>query len=151
MTLMTTARAARLLLPAVVCAGLLAGGFLWYAAERDPHAEVVTESSTRDGWQTIDYKGVQVDIPASWEPTDMAGCEFRFEHWAPPDVPECGLGGGVAFYASATFDPAHGPGVRRTDSADGPTWGGYADAGDFAVYASDDDRDLVQRVLSSAR
>ncbi len=142
MTLMPTSRGARLRLLTVVCAGLLAGGFLWYAAERDPHADVVTESSTRDGWKTIQYQGVQVDIPASWEPTDMDDCEFQFEHWALPDSPACGLDGGVAFYGSDTFDPAHGPGVRRTDGTDSPTWGGYAYAGDFAVYASDDDRDM---------
>jgi hypothetical protein len=150
MTLMPTSLGARLLLLAAVCAGLLAGGFLWYAAERDHHAKVVAESST-PGWKTIEYQGVNVDIPVAWEPVDMDDCEFQFEQWAPPNSRECGLDGGVAFYGSATFDPALGPGVRRTNSTDSPTWGGYAYAGDFAVYASDDDRDLVQKILKSAR
>lgn len=108
---------------ALVCTGILAGGFLWYA-ERDSHAEVVTESSTPGGWKTIEYQGVRVDIPASWEPTDTDDCEFHFERWAPPASPECDGDGGVAFYGSATFDPAHGPGVRRTDSPDSPIWEG---------------------------
>ena len=47
-----------------------------------------------------------------------------------------------------TFDPAHGPGIRHDDAA---SWAGYVYAGDFAVYAADDDRSLVQHVLRSAR
>jgi hypothetical protein len=141
-------RAVRVLLLAVACTALLVVGFAWYAA-RDSHAEVVAEPSTPHGWKTIEYHGVRVDIPGSWEPTDTDDCEFKFEHWTPPSSPECTFDGGVAFYASATFDPAHGPGVRRTETGS-PTWGGYAYAGEFAVYASDKDRALVQRVLSSA-
>ncbi|MGD9959236.1 MAG: hypothetical protein AB7U42_07490 [Nocardioides sp.] len=94
---------------------------------------------------------MQVDIPADWARTDMAACEFDFEQWAPPGAARCGFGGGVAFYASATFDPGHRPGVRRTDSTDEPAWGGYAYAGGFAIYASDDDRGVVRRILHSAR
>lgn len=107
---MPTSRAARVLVLAVACAGLLAGGYLWRAA-RDSHADVVTASS--GGWKTIEYEGVRVDIPASWKPADTDDCEFEFEHWVPPGSPDCGFDGGVAFYRSATFDPAHGPGVRQ--------------------------------------
>ena len=149
MTLIPASRAARLLLLALACAALLVGGLVWYAG-RDSHAAVVA-SSAPAGWKTIEYQGVRVDIPASWEATDTDDCEFKFEHWAPPKSPDCGLDGGVAFYASATFDPAHGPGVTRTLGNRGPTWGGYAYVGDLAVYASDDDRALVQQVVSSAR
>jgi hypothetical protein len=148
MPLMPTSRTARLLLLAVACAALLAGGYVWYAANSS-HADVVRESN---GWKTIDYRGVRVDIPASWKPADTDDCEFQFERWLPPKTPDCAPDGGVAFYASATFDPAHGPGVRRTvDNKDSPAWGGYATAGDFAVYASDDDRALVEKVLRSVR
>lgn len=160
MTGIRTSRGARLLLLAVVCAGLLAGGLLWYGATRQsPHAEavgevvgeVVGESSTREGWKTIEYQRVQVDVPADWQRVDMDNCGFHFEHWGPPDSADCGSGGGVAFYASAIFDSAHRPGVSRTDSNDSPAWGGYVYAGDFAVYASDDRRALVRKVLKSVR
>jgi hypothetical protein len=151
MTLMPTLRAAPLRWLALACAGLLAGVLLWHVATGGDHAEVVSESSARDPWKTIEYHGVRVDIPASWDLTDMDDCEFDFEHWAPPNSPKCGRGGGVAFYRSATFDPAQGPGVRRTHSSNSPTWGGYVDVGDFAVYVSDAHRDLVQKVLNSAR
>ncbi len=150
MALMPTSRTSRVLVLAVVCIGLLAGGFIWYA-QRDSHAEVVSESSKSGGWKTIEYQGVRVDIPASWEPTDTDDCEFKFERWAPRDEAECDGDGGVAFYASATFDPAHGPGVSRTDRPDSPAWEGYSYAGEFAVYASDDDHALVQKVVDSAR
>ncbi len=81
----------------------------------------------------------------------MSECEFEFESWARPDSPPCDFEGGAAFYGSATFDPAHGPGVRRTTENGTATWDGYVYAGDFAVYASDSDRDLVREVLDSAR
>lgn len=82
----------------------------------------------------------------------MENCEFQIERWAPPDLPGCRPAGGVSFYGSDTFDPAHGPGIRRDDTAtDAPAWAGYVYAGDFAVYVVDGDRDLVQRVLGSAK
>jgi hypothetical protein len=112
----------------------------------------VAIDSTADGWKTIESQGLQVDIPAGWTRAAMQSCEFQFERWAPPDLPACSPDGGVAFYPSATFDPKHAPGIRHDDSArDVPDWAGYVYAGDFAVYAADDDRGLVQRVLRSAR
>jgi len=77
----------------------------------------------------------------------MSECEFHFEQWGPPDSGPCGLNGGVAFYGSATFDPKHGPEVQR----EGTTWDGYVHAGHYVVYASDADRDIVQKVLDSVR
>jgi hypothetical protein len=113
---------------------------------------VVEEPTGADAWRTIEYDGVRVDVPPAWRRSDMGGCEFAFEHWGPPGPPACGRDGGVAFYRSATFDPARGPGVRRTGtgSGRGAAWAGYAYAGDLAVYAADDDRRVVQRVLESA-
>lgn len=129
----------------VVPAGVLLGG-----GHRDAdHAEVVSGSAT-SAWKTIEYRGVRVDIPASWEPRDMDDCEFRFEVWAPPEVDGCAWAGGMAFYGAATFDPPRGPGVERVESHDEPEWGGYTLAGDFAVYAAADDRTVVERVLQSA-
>jgi hypothetical protein len=114
---------------------------------------VVNESTDPTGWKTIEYEGVRVDIPGSWERSDMGECEFQFERWGPPGLPPCEADAGVAFYGSATFDPAHRPGVRRTETSgpEGPDWGGYVYAADFAVYASDGDRDVVKQILDSAR
>jgi hypothetical protein len=133
----------------VVCASVLAGGWLWFHRD-DGGAEVVGDSS-HAGWVTIRYQGVRVDIPASWERSDMGACEFQFEVWAPPDSNSCAWATGTAFYRSANFDPAHKPGVRRAKTPDDPEWSGYTYAGDFAVYAADDDRETVLRVLQSAR
>lgn len=116
----------------------------------DSHSQVATDPSA-GGWKTIEYEGVRVEVPAGWTRMDMESCEFQFERWAPPDLPACSPDGGVSFYASATFDPAHGPGIRHDDAANDPAdWAGYVYAGDFAVYAADDDRRLVQHVLRSA-
>ena len=111
---------------------------------------VVDDAAASTGWKVLEYEGVRVDVPAEWERVDQTGCEFQFERWGPPGTEECEYDGGVAFYASATFDPAHGPGMRRSNSQDEPTWGGYAYAGEFAVYASDDDRTVVAEILRSA-
>jgi hypothetical protein len=141
---------ARLLALVLACVWVLAGGWLWFADRGDDGAEVVDDSS-RSGWKTIEFQGVRVDIPASWQRSDMDDCEFQFEVWAPQESAGCEWAGGMAFYGSSTFDPAHDPGVRRTESQDEPDWGGYTYAGDFAVYASDDARETVQEVLQSAQ
>ena len=112
---------------------------------------MVGDSPSREGWKTVEYKGVRIDVPSSWQRLDMSDCEFEFERWARPGSAACEYEDGAAFYVSATFDPAFGPGVRRTTENGTRIWGGYAYAGDFAVYASDQDRDLVREVLASAR
>jgi hypothetical protein len=143
-------RGVRLLVVVAAAAALLAG-IVAAALNRRDEGVVVTASAPA-GWKTVEYRGVRVDVPADWERSDLDGCEFRFEHWAPPGSPGCARGGGVAFYAAATFDPATGPGVRRTEQrADEPGWGGYVYAGELAVYATLDDRDTVEAVLASAR
>lgn len=148
---MTASRVAMPLAVAAACAAVIAVLLIWLEATSEPRSEVVGDSPSREGWKTIAYQGVQVDIPSAWERLDMDNCEFQFERWARPGSSPCDFEGGAAFYASATFDPAKGPGVRRTTENKGATWGGYTFAGDFAVYVSDNNRDLVQGVLDSAR
>jgi hypothetical protein len=141
----------RLRLLALVLVGVLMLVGVWVWLDRsDGGAEIVGDSS-RAGWMTIRFEGVRVDIPESWERSDRDDCEFEFEVWAPADSGGCQWAGGVAFYRSATFDPAHEPGVRPTQSRGEPTWGGYTYGGDLAVYASDEDRETVARVLRSVR
>lgn len=152
MTPMTALRRSRLLLLRAAGAALIAAVFFGYHAASDSGAEVVSDSSAKTGWKTIEYQGIRVDIPTGWNRSDMDDCEFRFEHWGPPDSPACGRDGGVAFYSSGTFDPAHGPGVGHAEVNGGnDVWAGYVDVGDFAVYASDGDREVVGMLLDSAR
>ena len=131
------------------CAAIVGGALLWNSTRHEGGAEVVAESS-QSGWKTIRYRDVRVTIPAVWERSDRDECEFKFEHWAPPESDDCKTSGGVAFYASATFDPARGPGVARVQNRGEPEWGGYTYAGELAVYVADDDRAIVQQVLKSA-
>jgi hypothetical protein len=140
--------ALRLLALVLACALVLAGVWLWL--DRDGGGAEIVGDSSRPGWMTIRFEDVRVDIPASWERLDRDDCEFKLEVWAPPHSDGCKWTGGVAFYRSATFDPAHEAGVRRTESRGEPAWGGYTYAGELAVYASDDDRETVSRVLGSA-
>jgi hypothetical protein len=151
MTSMRGTPSGRLLAVAVACIALVAALLIWSQRTSDPRSAVVADSASGEGWQTIEYEGVRIDIPSLWDRVDTSSCEFQFERWAQPDLPACGVEGGVAFYASATFDPAHRPGVRRTTEDGAATWGGYVYAGDFAVYISDGDREVVREVLDSAR
>jgi hypothetical protein len=151
---MTGSRGVRFLMLVVLGAVLMVAAFYYWAGS-SPRSEAATEFAERAGWKTIEYQGVRVDIPAAWERAEVGGCEFQFERWVPPNSPACELdAAGVAFYGSATFDPAYGPGVRREElkgTKGGSTWAGYVYAGDFAVYALNAERDLVERVLRSAR
>ncbi|WP_433790123.1 hypothetical protein [Actinoplanes sp. CA-252034] len=116
------------------------------SAEASPSASEAPR--LRDGWKTVEYRDVRVDVPADWVQPDGTGCELRFERWAPPGAPPCRMTVGVVFYGAATFDPAHRPGVRKSE---GETWAGYVYAGELAVYAAGPDRELVQDVLDTAR
>lgn len=112
-----------------------------------PHARVVSETG---GWKTIEYRGVRVDVPWRWQRVDMAGCEFSYERWAPPGTTPCRYAGGVAFFGSATFDPAYGPGARRSERAGEPAWSGWTDGDSWLVVdAGDEDREVVAKILGS--
>jgi hypothetical protein len=151
MTVMQGSRAVRQRVVGAVGAVLVLAVLTSCAGSDDSRSSVVPVASAPDGWKTVEYRGVQVDIPTGWTRSDVENCEFPFERWTPPSQPACSPDGGVAFYVSATFDPLHGPGVRRDDTGkDVPAWAGYVYAGDYAVYVADDDRGLVQQVLSSA-
>ncbi|MCW2817970.1 MAG: hypothetical protein JWR42_757 [Marmoricola sp.] len=145
---MPTSRAARLGVAVVVAVAPLLVVLVWHLATRGDRAEVVGRA--RDGWATIRHRGVEVDLPPSWARGDD-GCEFEHEHWAPPGARRCGRGAGLSFYDSATFDAATGPGARRTPRGDGPAWSGYVVRGDVVVFAADDRRRRVERILGSAR
>jgi hypothetical protein len=140
---------AQRLLSVVVCFVLLALG-LGYYVSRGPAADVVKDTASQPDWKAITYEGVRIDIPAGWERLDLSACEFESERWGPSGAGGCDYHGGVTFYRSSLFDPVYGPGVRRGGSNREPLWAGYAYAGEFAVYCSDDDRDVVAEVLRSA-
>ena len=151
MTLMPVSR----FVLAAACAALVAVLLVWFRAPGDQRLEPVAAApaAARPGFKTIEYRGVQVGIPSAWERLDMSGCEFQFEQWVPPGSAPCDFREGAVFYGSATFDPFHRPGVWRTTpkGTGATTWSGYVYAGDYAVYASAADRDLVQAVLGTAR
>lgn len=127
----------------VVAAGVALAASATYDA-----AEVVDRPSPR--WQTIEYEGVRVDIPASWHRADLGDCEFGFEHWTASADDACGDGPGVSFYSSATFDPVHGPRVGRHGMGPGPSrWSGWAPGGEYDVSVSAVHRSVAQRVLAS--
>jgi hypothetical protein len=102
------------------------------------------------GWRTVEFGGVEVDVPRSWSTADLGGCDLPLARWAAGAAPTCGDGPGVSILPSATFDPPHGPGVRRPPHGPGPErWSGYALVGDLAVDVSATSPAVVHRVLDS--
>lgn len=89
------------------------------------------------GWRTVEHGGVLVDVPASWTcQTGEQGTEgcTHGDDW-------------LAFYGSATFDPARGPGlVELPDKAYG-----YVTTGDWAVSVQAGSARQARRILGSAR
>lgn len=101
------------------------------------------------GWHTVEHDGVLVDVPAGWDRLDTSSCEFAFVRFGPEGADPCGFEDeGVAFYGSATFDPAFRPGLQPEDDGG---WSGYVYTGERAVNGWFDDRETGLRVLGSAR
>jgi hypothetical protein len=100
-------------------------------------------------WQTVDHEGIKVEVPGDWQQLDTSACEFEFVRFGPRGSAPCTYDhDGLAFYGSATFDPAQGAGVLTEDDAG---WSGYVYAGDWAVWTQAGDRDLLRGILASAR
>ena len=120
-------------------------------------SEVVRESQvvgrTDDGWQTIGYDGVEVDLPSGLGQDGHLGLRVQLRALGPAGVLSRARRPAVlAFYVSATFDPAHRSGSIRSESPEGlPSFSGYVYGGDYAAYVSTDDRDRAWRVLASFR
>ena len=113
----------RLLLALLVVVVMATAGTAWWWTHRVQHAD--PDDHAASGTRAITYQDLRVVIPASWERRELDGCEFRFEHWSRHSVPHCDTESGVSFYASATFDPATGPGVRRSRTGAATAWSGY--------------------------
>lgn len=148
---LVTARRGTWLLVGVVCALVLAVGVGLYAS-RAPRAEVVDEGTARTGWKTIEYQEVRVDIPSDWERLDRGDCELSEpERWGPPRTPACGWSGAGVEFFDFPVEFTHGPGrpVRRNDADELADWGGYTETKKMDVYASDDDRNVVEDILNS--
>jgi hypothetical protein len=144
---------------AIVCllvAGLAVAGYAGYRLFTDEtthHAAVSrVTGTTDDGWQQVTYRGVDLEVPPGWTRLDTADCSFVVEHWGPADLDPCADDAGLWFYASATFDPATGPGVHTApaseDLPDGG-WAGYVTRGDVVVDVADADQAVVRRILQS--
>jgi len=100
------------------------------------------------GWHTVEHEGLLVDIPGGWGRLDTSSCEFEMVKYGPSGSDPCAYDDeSLNFYASATFDAAHGPGLRSEEGQ----WAGYVYTGDWAVYATIADLDQARRVLGSAR
>jgi hypothetical protein len=140
----------------LLVAGLVVAAYAGYrlVTEEPEHRPPVSRSTgtTDDGWQQVTYRGVTVEVPPEWERLDNAGCQGFTEHWGPGDLDPCAGDAGLWFLASATFDPATGPGVHAVpSSANLPEggWGGYVTRGSVVVDVADASQDVARHVLQS--
>lgn len=109
----------------------------------DQMAKDPTDSSSGE-WQTIRQGDVVASVPPTWRRYECEGSTIPIH--APVDP--CDSWTGAAFYGSATYDAAMGPGV--VVGTDG-TRHGYVYAGEFVLAVADEAGDLVRRILATAR
>jgi hypothetical protein len=141
----------------LLIAGVLVAGYAGYrlfTEEPPEHGPAVsrTTGTTDDGWKQVTYRGVDLEVPPSWERLDMTDCDSSPERWGPAELDPCAPDAGLWFLESATFDPATGPGVHTAPASvnlpDGG-WTGYVTRGDVVVNVADPDQDVVRRILQS--
>jgi hypothetical protein len=141
---------------ALLVVGLAVAGVEGYRLfNEDPHHDPPPSrviGTTDDGWQQITYRGVDLEVPPDWERLDVSGCEVGPERWGPAGTDPCAGDVGLWFWASATFDPATGPGVHPAPASAGLPqggWGGYVTRGDLVVDVAHPDQAVVRRILQS--
>lgn len=101
-------------------------------------------------WQTVEHEGALVEVPGNWERLDTSSCEFQRVRFGPRNGDPCLTHvEGLSFYGSATFDPAHGPGVVTGGA--GLLQSAYVYAGEWVIYAQMEDPIKLRQVLGSAR
>ncbi len=161
----TTAAAASFAVVAVALPVAMVAGGGWgrtdRAIEPPPAATPSSTEATGEatgGWHTVRYDGdpvnesgdgsVLIDVPADWELLDTSVCEYPVVRIGPENADPCEYQDSAALVGSATFDPNIGPGLRSTDEGGAS---GFVDAGRWAVLVASGDRDVVRRVLASAR
>ncbi len=133
----------------VVAALVVPVGVLALGGDDTPDRVATDQADEPKGWHTVEHEGVLLDIPGGWHELDTSKCEFGFARFGPDDADACTFDHeGLGFYASANFDPKHGPGVLEKEEGG---WGGYVYAGDWAVYATVSDPDRARSILASAR
>lgn len=128
----------------------IAGTSVWIARSSNDQAEVIDDSG-RDGWKRLEFREVQVSVPADWGRQDSEDCLGAVEHWGPETTESCGDRRGVDFLDSSTFDAAIEPGTVASSRDTGQQfWHGYVRLDDVVVAASGPERDVVREVLDSA-
>ena len=96
----------------VVAALVVPVGVLALGGDDAPDRVATDPADEPKGWHTVEHEGVLVDIPGGWHELDTSKCEFGFVRFGPDGADACTFDHeGLGFYASATFDPKHGPGV----------------------------------------
>ena len=147
----------RMAVVALLVLGLCIGGYAGYrlfTEEPPAHQAAISRSTgtTADGWQVVTYRGVHLEVPPDWRRLDMDGCKSSGERWGPAGLDPCAPDAGLWFLASATFDPATGPGVHTapvSESLPDGGWAGYVTRGDLVVDVADPDEAVVRRILQS--
>jgi hypothetical protein len=101
-------------------------------------------------WHTVEHDGVLVDVPGEWVRLDTSSCDSQEVRFAPTDVDPCNYAEeGLAFFTSASYDPAVAPGDIVENP--GPAKFGYVRAEDWVVSVQTVGPVDVRRILGSVR
>jgi hypothetical protein len=149
----------RMAIVALLVVGLGVAGYAGYrlVTEEPPDHQAAASrvtGTTDDGWQVVTYRGLHLVVPPSWRRLDMDACDGDLpqERWGTAELDPCAPDAGLWFLASATFDPATGPGVHTapvSESLPEGGWAGYVTRGDVVVDVADADEAVVRRILQS--
>ncbi|AIY16509.1 hypothetical protein GUY44_27890 [Pimelobacter simplex] len=138
-------RRQRRVLVAVVLLVVAGSAVLW--GSRPGAGPVAHDPRPTGGWQTIAQGDARAEVPADWR---EVRCEGGTSRWAPPGDEPCAGPSLATFLGTDAVTLTVGPGVLvRSDV--GTAWTGYVPAGDRALHVTGADRDLVRRVLATAR
>ena len=112
----------------------------------------VERTYTRHEFKPVEFEGVTVNVPGNWYALDTSSCEFAWTRYAPFGVDPCTYDGpGLAFYGSATFDPASRPGQIVYENGIEGLSSGYVYADEWAVYVQDEGPFGAMNILASVR
>jgi len=146
----------RMAVVVLLAVGLVVAGYVGYRlfTEKPHHEPPISRvtDTTDDGWQVVSYLGVKVELPPDWARLDMGACVGSSEHGGPSGLDPCAGDVGLWFVASATFDPATGPGVHTAPPSDNLPdggWSGYVTRGKVVVNVAGPDQEVVRRILQS--
>ena len=111
----------------------------------------VSSSPGTEGWRTVDFDSVRVDVPSTWAASWNRKCGSQWPRWGPPGSRRCKSNLGLRVYTSGVIETFIPPGLHPPTSTAPDLWTGYVDFEGATVFVSHPDQAVVKRVMDSVR